>query len=133
MARPQLRDNDGSELLWVRQMRVFLHDRVHHKSGEDVAEVAVCLVLVLWDDMALLVLSLRRVLPRIPPDLLHLVRHAADHHPLTTRLHQAVTQGVRVVSIGFTAAGQRVPAGMLLAAQWGSPLPHGVTLVQPGV
>lgn len=132
IAWPQFGDNDSGELLWVGQMRILLHHWVDYISRKDVTKVSICLILVVWDDVALLVFTCWRHLPWRVPDLLHLFRHAAHHHPLATR-HQAVAQRIRMITEGFVPTGQRVPARVLLSTQRGSPLSHWVAVVQPRV
>lgn len=128
VAWPQFCNNDSGQLLWICQMRVLLHYWVDYISRKDVTKVPICLVLVVWDDIPLLVFSCRWHLPWRVPDLFHFVGHAANHHPLTTR-HQAVTQWIWMISVGLITTRQRVPACMLLTAQWRSPLSHWVTVI----
>lgn len=98
---PQLGDDKCGQLLWVGEVRVLLHDRVDHIGWEDVAEVAVGLVLVFGDGVALLLVQWvpacglvrwkrRWGVPGRTPDLLHLLRHAAHHDALAAG-HESAT------------------------------------------
>lgn len=137
----QLGNNERSKLLWVGEVWILLHDCMHHVSREDVAEVAVGLVLVLWDG----VVALLRVkwmpmgeclvwhwrgVPGRAPNLFHLLRHTSHHDTLAAR-HETAGQSIATtIAVGlFIATRKRVPAGMLLTTERWAPLSLWVALV----
>lgn len=128
---PKLRNNQGCQLLGICCVGILLHHCKDDVGWENIAEVLVGLILVLWDHMLPGIIAHSN--PRIPPKLLHLFRHTPYHDWLIAWLHEAVTQGIGVVAIGVSCTRQWVPAGMLFPAQRRSSLPHGVALIEAGV
>lgn len=86
---PKLGNNQGCQLLSICCVGILLHHCENNVRREDVAEVLVRLILMLWYHM------LPRIIahsdPRIPPKLLHFFRHAPYHDWFITWLHEAVT------------------------------------------
>lgn len=128
---PKLRNNQGCQLLSISCVRILLHHCKDDVGRENIAEVLVGLILVLWDHVLPGIITHSD--PRIPPKLLHLFRYAPYHHWFITWLHEVITQGIGMVAIGVSCTRQWVPASMLFPAQRRPSLPHGVALIKAGV